>query len=157
MQNKSRKWFTLSGRSKQASKQANIHTHGCNEVTLVWGSLRLASITISCRDARMWVWKLKSHSDPVTHQFASKNLPPGECTNAHANDRYYHSAALSNQISCICLHMRVPVRLKNERNWRRALSRVIPSTQRTSSTPLQLSGHALTCRHVKNVREWYYI
>jgi len=27
------------------SKQANIHTHGCNEVTLVWGSLRLAPIT----------------------------------------------------------------------------------------------------------------
>jgi len=26
----------------QASKQANIHTHGCNEVTLVWGSLRLS-------------------------------------------------------------------------------------------------------------------
>ena len=32
------------GPSKQASKQANIHTHGCNEVTLVWGSLRLAPI-----------------------------------------------------------------------------------------------------------------
>ena len=31
--------------SKQASKQANIHTHGCNEVTLVWGSLRLAPTT----------------------------------------------------------------------------------------------------------------
>ena len=28
--------------SKQASKQANIHTHGCNEVMLLWGSLRLA-------------------------------------------------------------------------------------------------------------------
>jgi len=28
--------------SVQANKQANIHTHGCNEVTLVWGSLRLA-------------------------------------------------------------------------------------------------------------------
>ena len=43
-QNKSRKWFTVSGRSKQASKQAYIHMHGCNEVTLVWGSLRLAPI-----------------------------------------------------------------------------------------------------------------
>jgi len=30
--------------SVQASKQANIHTHGCNEVTLVWGSLKLAPI-----------------------------------------------------------------------------------------------------------------
>jgi len=30
--------------SKQASKQANVHTHRCNEVTLVWGSLRLAPI-----------------------------------------------------------------------------------------------------------------
>jgi len=49
--------------------------------------------------------------------FHIKKLPPGECTNVHANDRYYHSAALSNQISCICLHMRVPVRLKNDRNW----------------------------------------
>ena len=32
--------------SVQASKQANKHTHAvCNEVTLVWGSLRLTSIT----------------------------------------------------------------------------------------------------------------
>ena len=45
-QNKSRKRFTVSGRSKQASKQANIHTHRCNEVTLVWGSLRLAPIML---------------------------------------------------------------------------------------------------------------
>ena len=30
--------------NKQASKQANIHTHVPNAVTLVWGSLRLASI-----------------------------------------------------------------------------------------------------------------
>ena len=33
--------------SVQASKQANIHTHVCNEVTLVWGSLRLAPISIT--------------------------------------------------------------------------------------------------------------
>jgi len=32
--------------SVQASKQASIHTHGCNEVTLVWGSLRLAPIIV---------------------------------------------------------------------------------------------------------------
>jgi len=32
--------------SVQASKQASEHTHGCNEVTLVWGSLRLAPIKI---------------------------------------------------------------------------------------------------------------
>jgi len=30
--------------SKQASKQASIHMHGRNEVTLVWGSLRLTPI-----------------------------------------------------------------------------------------------------------------
>ena len=33
--------FSVSGRSKQAS----IHMHVCNEVTLVWGSLRLTPIT----------------------------------------------------------------------------------------------------------------
>ena len=32
------------GPSKQSSNQANIHTHVRNEVTLVWGSLRLAPI-----------------------------------------------------------------------------------------------------------------
>jgi len=33
------------GPSKQASKQASKHTHAeCNEITLVWGSLRLAPI-----------------------------------------------------------------------------------------------------------------
>ena len=32
------------GHSKQASKQANIHTHVRNAVPLVWGSLRLAPI-----------------------------------------------------------------------------------------------------------------
>jgi len=35
------------GPSKQASK--HTHKHGCNEVTLVWGSLRLAPITTSYR------------------------------------------------------------------------------------------------------------
>jgi len=34
----------VSGQSKQASKQANIHTNRHNEVMLVWGSLRLAPI-----------------------------------------------------------------------------------------------------------------
>ena len=28
------------------SKQANVHTHGYNEITLVWGSLRLTPIMI---------------------------------------------------------------------------------------------------------------
>ena len=38
--------FKIYGKwSVQASKQANIHTHVCNAVTLVWGSLRLAPIT----------------------------------------------------------------------------------------------------------------
>ena len=37
--------FTVSGRSKQASEQANIHPHVCNEVTLMLGSLRLTPIT----------------------------------------------------------------------------------------------------------------
>ena len=43
-QNKRKKWLTVSGQSKQASKQS-IHTHRHNEVTLVWGLLRLAPIT----------------------------------------------------------------------------------------------------------------
>ena len=34
----------ISGRSKQTSKQANIHTDVCNAITLVWGSLRLVPI-----------------------------------------------------------------------------------------------------------------
>ena len=38
--------FPVSGRSKQASKQASIYTHVHNEVTLVWGSLRLAPIIV---------------------------------------------------------------------------------------------------------------
>jgi len=32
--NKSWKRFTVSGRSKQASRQRNVHTHMCNEVML---------------------------------------------------------------------------------------------------------------------------
>jgi len=39
VQNKSQKWHILGGWSKQAS----IHTHEHNEVTLVWGLLRLTS------------------------------------------------------------------------------------------------------------------
>jgi len=35
--------------SVQASKQANIHTHGCNEVMLVWGLLRLAPIMLELK------------------------------------------------------------------------------------------------------------
>ena len=42
--------FSVSGWSKQASKQASIHTHVCNEVTLVWGSLRLAPIRVCSKD-----------------------------------------------------------------------------------------------------------
>jgi len=44
MQNKSQK-VIYSKWSVQASKQTYTCTHGCNEVTLVWGSLRLAPIT----------------------------------------------------------------------------------------------------------------
>ena len=41
--------FKIYGKwSVQASKQTNIHTHVRNEVTLVWGSLRLAPITMGC-------------------------------------------------------------------------------------------------------------
>ena len=40
--------FTVSGRSKQA----NIHTHFRNAVTLVWGSLRLAPIKCRWQDPR---------------------------------------------------------------------------------------------------------
>ena len=42
----------VSGRSKQASKQANKHTHArAQTVTLVWGSLRLAPINQFVRSA----------------------------------------------------------------------------------------------------------
>jgi len=33
--------------SVHASKHTSIHTHACNQVTLVWGSLRLAPISIT--------------------------------------------------------------------------------------------------------------
>jgi len=41
----------------QASKQANIHTHGCNEVTLVWGSLRRLApkILFSTYSCSLWL------------------------------------------------------------------------------------------------------
>jgi len=32
--------------SDQASKQANIHMHRCNDITLVWGLLGLTPITV---------------------------------------------------------------------------------------------------------------
>ena len=35
--------------SKQASKEANIHTHVCNAVPLVWAQLRLVPITVPCK------------------------------------------------------------------------------------------------------------
>ena len=44
-----------------ASKQANIHTHVCNAVPLVWGSLRLIPITvlfIYLFEAFIWVCNL---------------------------------------------------------------------------------------------------
>ena len=44
--------FTVSGRSKQASEQANIHTHVCNEVTLMLGSLRLTPITRNSEECK---------------------------------------------------------------------------------------------------------
>ena len=34
----------------QASKQTSIHTHGCNEVMLVWGLLRLDPIMENVAD-----------------------------------------------------------------------------------------------------------
>ena len=50
----SRKWLTVSGQSKQA----NIHMYECNEVTLVWGTLR--PTPISNNNSRME----QSWSDP---------------------------------------------------------------------------------------------
>ena len=45
--------FTVSGRSKQASNQANIHTHMRNAITLVWGSLRFAPMKLT---EQFWNW-----------------------------------------------------------------------------------------------------
>ena len=39
--------FKIYGIWLQASKQANIHTHVCNAVPLVWGLLRLTPIILS--------------------------------------------------------------------------------------------------------------
>ena len=47
-----------------ASKQASIHTHFCNAVTLVWGSLRLAPIiqaTIYLNSNHIMIVLLKVH------------------------------------------------------------------------------------------------
>ena len=46
--------FTVSGCAKQVSKQADIHTHARNEVTLVWGSLRLAPISLKPQHRDLW-------------------------------------------------------------------------------------------------------
>ena len=50
--------FPVSGRSKQASKQASkhTHTHMRNEVTLVWGSLRLAPIILQFHLGSQGLW-----------------------------------------------------------------------------------------------------
>ena len=49
--------FTASGQSKQANKQASIHTHMRNAVMLAWGSLRLAPI----RPKQISVYPLEDH------------------------------------------------------------------------------------------------
>jgi len=41
--------------SVQASKQANIHTHRCNEVTLVWGLLRLTPMKVALQIIQHWL------------------------------------------------------------------------------------------------------
>jgi len=43
--------------SVHASKHTSIHTHARNEVTLVWGSLRLAPISsfLLCREGVLWL------------------------------------------------------------------------------------------------------
>jgi len=49
-QNKSQKWLTVSGRSKQASK----HTHARVQWShLVWGSLRLTPINMTIMNTKL--------------------------------------------------------------------------------------------------------
>ena len=55
------------GPSKQASKQANIHTHMHNAVTLVWGSLRLAPISKKCTK-----WHLEQNGNNLLKEAVAK-------------------------------------------------------------------------------------
>ena len=52
------------------SKQANIHTHGCNEVTLVWGSLAQArpNYVILRKNIILWLLARKSNFRTVQKQ-----------------------------------------------------------------------------------------
>ena len=58
--------------SKQASKQANIHTHVRNAVPLVWGSLRLAPIRpITSKTSEM----IHHHGASLSKQQTADLLP----------------------------------------------------------------------------------
>jgi len=56
----------------QASKQANIHTHGCNEVALVWGSLRLVPVNHNPKHN-----KANTETKLPNLHVTQYNLPPG--------------------------------------------------------------------------------
>jgi len=66
------------GPSKQASKQANIHTHECNEVMLVWGSLKLAPIIVQL--AKSTVYSLHWHLSDIQNNYSSKNWCTDICS-----------------------------------------------------------------------------
>ena len=70
--------------SKQASKQANIHSHMRNAVTLVWGSLRLA---------------------PKIHCFTGNFFQPKPCTRLLfklLSDLCSFNSCLLKKRNCIC-------------------------------------------------------
>ena len=76
-QNKSRKWFTV-------SKQANIHTHKCNETTPVWGSLRLTPVISTV----FVILKTKSHGY-IFSTIADKLIPGDPNLSTTGQSRWY--------------------------------------------------------------------
>jgi len=74
----------VSGRSKQESKQTYTHTHVHNELTLVWGSLRLAPISKESELWRSWLLlgqhssvplcRNGSHAGNIHNAFNSTNM-----------------------------------------------------------------------------------
>ena len=74
MQNKNQKWLTVSAWSKQDPSK-HTHMHGCNEITLVWGSLRLTPIMPGARPASHPIHPISSRSfNPLFERYISCSL-----------------------------------------------------------------------------------
>ena len=93
------KWLVKA--SKQASKQANIHTHARNEVTLVWGSLRLCPINLTNWACTSKLWVIGDHTHPPPPPWLH---PQGEGSWGWGYQPYYHSQGktllLQNSQTC---------------------------------------------------------